>query len=187
MLLGLIVGLSALALVFALWLSRWVLARPRGKPEMQRISDAIQQGAEAFLARQYRTITMLSIVVAAVIYLGYGYLRTPNPSDPVSDPRSLALYVTASFVLGALSSGIAGYVGMWVSIRANIRVASAALSSLNDALQAALRGGAVAGLFVVAMSLLGVGGLFAILTALTPTAMSPADWAPHIPFLIVGY
>src|SRR5580700_4616921 len=184
MLLVLIVGLSVLALVFALWLSRWVMARPRGKPEMQRISDAIQQGAEAFLARQYRTITLLSIVVAAVIYVGYGYLRTPNSADPVGDPKSLALYVTVSFLLGALSSGIAGYVGMWVSIRANIRTAAAALDSLNGALRVALRGGAVAGLFVVAMSLLGVAGLFALLTALQPDGSSAADWSRKIPFLI---
>jgi K(+)-stimulated pyrophosphate-energized sodium pump len=186
-LLILIVGTSAFTLLFALWLARWVLAQQRGKPEMQRISDAIQQGAEAFLARQYRTITVLAVVVAAVIYIGYAFLRTPNRADPVGDPRTLALYLTASFVLGALSSGIAGYVGMWVSIRANIRVAAAALSSLNGALQVALRGGAVAGLFVVAMSLLGVGGLFAVLTMLTPGTMTPADWAPKIPFLIVGY
>jgi K(+)-stimulated pyrophosphate-energized sodium pump len=179
-LLGLILGLSVLALGFALWLARWVLARQRGKPEMQKISDAIQQGAEAFLARQYRTITLLSILVAALIYVGYGYLRTPNPTDPVGDPRSLALYITVSFLLGALSSGIAGYMGMWVSIRANIRVAAAALTSLNDALQVALRSGAVAGLFVVAMSLLGVAGLFCILSALGVDSSK-------IPFLIVGF
>jgi K(+)-stimulated pyrophosphate-energized sodium pump len=154
---------------------------------MQRISDAIQQGAEAFLTRQYRTISMLAIVVAAVIYVGYAFLRKSNPSDPVSNPRMLALYVTVSFLLGALSSGIAGFVGMWTAVRANIRTAAAAMSSLNGALQVALRGGAVAGLFVVSMSLLGVAGLFAVLTALTPATMTPADWAPHIPFLIVGY
>ncbi len=185
-LLALIIGASAFALAFALWLARWVLARQRGKPEMQRISDAIQQGAQAFLARQYRTITLLAIVVAAVIYVGYAFLRPPNASDAIADPRRLALYVTVSFLLGALSSGIAGYVGMWVSIRANIRVAAAALSSLNGALQVALRGGAVAGLFVVAMSLLGVGGLFALLTAMAP-AGAATDWTPKIPFLIVGY
>ena len=96
-LLALIVGLCALALVFALGLSRWVLAQSRGKPEMQRISDAIQQGAEAYLARQYRTISMLAIVVAALIYVGYAFLRTPNAGDPVSDPHQLALFVTVSF------------------------------------------------------------------------------------------
>ena len=186
-LLTIIIGASVFALAFAVWLARWVLSRERGKPEMQRISDAIQQGAEAFLARQYRTISVLAIVVALVIYIGYAFLRRPNSSDPVSDPHMLALYVTVSFLLGALSSGIAGFVGMWTAVRANIRTAAAAMTSLNGALQVALRGGAVAGLFVVAMSLLGVGGLFAILTALTPGNMTPADWAPHIPFLIVGY
>jgi len=186
-LLTITIGLSLLALAFAVWLSRWVLARARGKPEMQRISDAIHQGAKAFLARQYRTITLLAILVAVVLYVGYGVFRTPNPSDPVSNPRTLALYVTVSFLLGAISSGIAGYVGMWVSIRANIRVAAAALESLNDALRLALRGGAVAGLFVVAMSLLGVGGLFAALSALVPVGSTAEQWVPKIPFLIVGY
>jgi K(+)-stimulated pyrophosphate-energized sodium pump len=187
LLLAIIVGLSVVALLYALGLSRWVLARSRGKVEMQRISDAIQQGAEAYLARQYRTITMLSIVVAAVIYVGYAFLRKGNASDPVNDPKTLALYITVSFILGALSSGIAGYVGMWVSIRSNIRTAAAALTSLNGALQTALRGGAVAGMFVVAMSLLGVAGLFWILTALAPAGVSPGEWDTRIPFLIVGY
>jgi len=186
-LLAIIIGISLAALAFAVFLARWVLARGRGKPEMQRISDAIQQGAEAFLARQYRTIALLAIAVACLIYIGYAFLRTPNQTDPVRDPRILAIYFAVSFVLGALSSGIAGFVGMWTSIRANIRVASAAMASLNGALQVALRGGAVAGLFVVAMSLLGVGGLFAILNATTPGGLTPAEWAPRIPFLIVGY
>jgi K(+)-stimulated pyrophosphate-energized sodium pump len=186
-LLAIIIGASVFALLFAVWLARWVLARERGTPEMRRISDAIQQGAEAFLTRQYKTIALLAIAVALLIYVGYGFLRTPNASDPVSDPRVLALYITGSFLLGALSSGIAGFVGMWTSIRANIRVAAAAKSSLNGALRLALRGGGVAGLFVVAMSLLGVGGLFALLSRLVPTSLTPADWAPRIPFLIVGY
>src|SRR5258705_6126189 len=76
---------------------------------------------------------------------------------------------------------------MWVSIRSNIRVAAAAMTSLNDALQTALRGGAVSGLFTVAMSLLGVGGLFAALSTFAPDGMSAGDWAQRIPFLIVRY
>jgi K(+)-stimulated pyrophosphate-energized sodium pump len=154
---------------------------------MRRISDAIQQGAEAFLARQYRTIAGLAIVVAILIYVGYAFLRRPNAADPVSESHSLAIYFAVSFILGALSSGIAGYMGMWTSIRANIRVAAAAMSSLNGALQVGLRGGAVAGLFVMAMSLLGVSGLFAIVSALAPAGMTSAEWVPRIPFLIVGY
>jgi len=92
----------------------------------------------------------------------------------------LALCTTASFIAGAACSLIAGYVGMWVSIRTNIRTASAARTSLNDALRIALRGGAVSGLFVCSMSLIGVGGLFALLKTLG----FPYE---KIPFMIVGY
>jgi K(+)-stimulated pyrophosphate-energized sodium pump len=186
-LLFVVIGASALALLFAIFLARWVLSRSRGTPEMQKISNAIQQGAEAYLARQYKTIGMLSIVVAALLGIGYGFFRHTTANDPVQDPKTFAMYVTASFLLGALSSGVAGYVGMWVSIRTNIRVAAAAMTSLNDALQTALRGGAVSGLFTVAMSLLGVGGLFAALSAMAPQGMDSGEWARHIPFLIVGY
>ena len=110
---------------------------------MQRISDAIQQGAEAYLARQYKTIAVLAVLVAIVIGVGYGFFRQGMATDPVNDVKVLALYVTLSFLLGAISSGIAGFMGMWISIRANIRTAAAAMDSLNGALQTALRGGAV--------------------------------------------
>jgi K(+)-stimulated pyrophosphate-energized sodium pump len=120
-------------------------------------------------------------VLAGVIFVLYGFVRKSEPFDPVKDPKALAFWITVSFLLGALCSVIAGYIGMWVSIRANIRTASAARSSLNDALRIALRGGAVSGLFVVAMSLLGVGGLYAVVNAFT--AVEPAK----IPLLIVGY
>jgi K(+)-stimulated pyrophosphate-energized sodium pump len=185
-LITIILGASIGALVFAVALAKWVLARPTGTPEMRKISDAIQEGAEAYLARQYKTISVLAVLVAVLLAVGYGLLRTSAPSDPVGDRTALAIYITLSFLLGALSSGIAGFMGMWVSIRANIRVAAAATTSLNAALQTALRGGAVSGLFTVAMSLLGVGGLFAVLSALAP-AGDAGVWATKIPFLIVGY
>lgn len=183
----LVLGASASALLFAVWLARWVLAHERGTEAMQRISNAIQEGAEAFLSRQYKTITPLALVVALLLYLGYAFLRTPNLNDPVQDPKVLALAMSGSFILGALCSGVAGYMGMWVSIRTNIRVASAATTSLNGALRIALRGGAVSGLFTVAMSLIGVGGLFALLTAMAPVGMDPQEWARKVPFLIIGF
>ncbi len=186
-LITIILGASIGALVFAVLLAKWVLARPTGTPEMRKISDAIQEGAEAYLARQYKTISVLAVLVALLLAVGYGVLRKSVPTDPVSSSTALAIYITLSFLLGALSSGIAGFMGMWVSIRANIRVAAAATTSLNAALQTALRGGAVSGLFTVAMSLLGVGGLFAILSTLAPAGMDAAVWATKIPFLIVGY
>ncbi len=161
MIIVLVLIVSVFALLVALGLARWVLKMDNGTPEMRVISDAIQEGAEAFLKRQYRTIGLLSVVVGIIIFLIYQVVRAPSPNDPSEVSRLwLSLATTASFFLGALCSAIAGYVGMFVSIRANIRTASAARTSLNRALQIALRGGAVSGLFVVAMSLLGVGGLY---------------------------
>src|SRR5690348_10196018 len=186
-LLTIVLGISIGALIFALGLARSVMRKDRGSCEMQKISDAIQQGAEAFLKRQYKTITSLAIIVAAIIYIGYGYFRAVTPHDPVNSAHVLALYVMLSFLLGALTSGIAGFVGMWVSIRTNIRTAAAATRSVNSALQTALRGGAVSGLFVVGMSLLGVGGLYALVTNFAPVGVSPDLWARRIPFMIVGY
>jgi len=175
----LVLTISILSLIFAGYLARLVLSKDTGTPAMQDISNAIREGAEAFLSRQNRTIAMMAVVVAAVIFVLYAFLRTPNPSDPVG-PVLMATWTTVSFVFGALCSVIAGYVGMWVSIRSNIRTASAARTSLNEALQIALRGGAVSGLFVVAMSLLGVGGLYALLELF--------GYQPQkIPFIIVGY
>ena len=121
----------------------------------------------------------MSAMLAALIFFLYAYVRTPSPADPVSAVQ-MAFWTTLSFVLGALCSVIAGYIGMWVSIRANIRTASAVRSSLNEGLRIAMRGGAVSGLFVVAMSLLGVGGLYALLEFL---GHDPRK----IPFTIVGY
>src|SRR5690349_9668835 len=150
-LLWLILGVSGAALIVAVLISRGVLARDRGTPAMQRISNAIQEGAEAYLARQYKTIGLLAVVVAVLIYVGYAFLRPAESGDSAVGLTngSLALYTTVAFLLGAICSGFAGFMGMWVSIRTNIRTAAAATHSLNDALQTALRGGAVSGLFTV--------------------------------------
>jgi H(+)-translocating pyrophosphatase len=181
LLLGLVLGFSILGLAFAGFLARWVLAKDTGSEKMRKISDAIKEGAEAFLRRQNRTILILAVLFAAILFVGYGFLRSHREFDPVGSSLQLATWITLSFVLGALCSVFAGYVGMWVSIRSNIRTATAALSSLNDALRIALRGGAVSGLLVVAMSLLGVAGLYALVSAVG--GVEPTK----IPLLIVGY
>jgi len=181
LILGIVLGISVLGLIAAYLLAQWVLRKPTGSEAMRRISDAIKQGAEAFLRRQNRTILMLAALVAAMLFVGYGFIRGHHDFDPVGSSLQLAAWITLSFVLGALCSVFAGYMGMWVSIRSNIRTAHAALSSINDALRIALRGGAVSGLLVVAMSLLGVSGLYALVNAVgnvNPT---------KIPLLIVGY
>ncbi|MEO7144665.1 MAG: sodium-translocating pyrophosphatase, partial [Bryobacteraceae bacterium] len=144
-------AISLVSLGVAFWFSRYVVSQDTGTPQMQKISNAIKAGAEAFLRRQNKTILLLAAVLAAIIFAGY-YLGKGD--------LQLAGRMTGSFVLGALCSTAAGFSGMWVSIRANIRVASAARSSLNKAMTIAMRGGAVTGLMVVSLSLLGVGILF---------------------------
>src|SRR3989454_286219 len=175
----LVMLISVLSLGFALFLARQVLAADTGTPQMQDIASAIKEGAEAFLRRQTRTIAVIGVGVAVLIFVLYAAVRPHNPNDPTTT-FNMAIATTLSFVFGALCSGVAGYIGMFVSIRANLRTASAVRSSLNRALQIALRGGAVSGLCVVAMSLLGVGGLFALMRA-----FGVAD--EKIPLLIVGY
>ena len=163
---------SILSLAFAGYLTHYVLKQDKGTPKMIEISDAIKEGANAFMKRQYSTIGILSIVVAGLIY--GAYTLWPIPAYP-----DYAMQTAVAFLLGALCSAVAGFIGMYISVRANIRVASAARKSLNKALQIALRGGAVSGLLVVAMSLLGVAGLFyAYGGANTPTVT---------PLLIVGF
>lgn len=179
--LQLILGISIFGLLFAVYLSRNVLRRDTGTERMREISDAIKAGAEAFLRRQNRTIAYLAAALAAVIYILYAFVRAHTEHDPAS-AADLALWTTMSFVLGASCSVAAGYMGMWVAIRANVRTAAAAMKGMNGALQTALRGGAVSGLFVVAMSLLGVGGLFAVVKAIGVTPD-----VTKIPLLIVGY
>jgi K(+)-stimulated pyrophosphate-energized sodium pump len=141
-----ILGLLA-AFVFA----RGVLSSDTGSAEMRRISDAIREGAEAFMKRQYGSIAMIAVGLAIVLYIGYRMSAFTAP---------YANKVVISFLVGAACSALAGQTGMWVSIRANIRTAAAARTSLGKALQMALHGGAVTGLVVVGLSLVGVGGLF---------------------------
>ncbi|MCZ2076249.1 MAG: sodium-translocating pyrophosphatase [Bryobacterales bacterium] len=155
----LVIGISLLCLLIAFLFARYVIGQDPGTEHMQKISNAIKTGAEAFLNRQYRTIIVLAVVLAAIIYLGYFFGKGDS---------QIAFRMTLSFVLGAICSLAAGFCGMWVSIRTNIRVASACRSSLNRGLQIALRGGAVTGLSVVSLSLLGVGLLFLLFGGLDP-------------------
>ncbi|MHB1686658.1 MAG: sodium-translocating pyrophosphatase [Ignavibacteriaceae bacterium] len=179
--LQLIFAISIIGLLFAVYLIRNVLKRDTGSEKMQEISNAIKEGAEAFLRRQNKTILYLAVALAAFIYIMYAIFRTPTANDPAS-PSQLALWTTISFIFGALCSVAAGYMGMWVAIRSNIRTASAAMKGMNGALQTALRGGAVSGFFVVAMSLLGVAGLFTLVKVSGVT-----QDVTKIPLMIVGY
>jgi K(+)-stimulated pyrophosphate-energized sodium pump len=157
-------AVGVLGLIAALIFARSVLGNDTGTPDMQRISDAIRQGAEAFMRRQYGTIAMIAAALAIILFLGYHL-------SPFTAPY--ANKVVISFLIGATCSALAGQTGMWVSIRSNIRTASAARTSLGKALQIALRGGAVTGLIVVALSLLGVGILFFAFGGLNTPQQTP--------------
>ncbi|HEX5285211.1 MAG TPA: sodium-translocating pyrophosphatase [Bryocella sp.] len=145
------IGIGVLALIAAFVLSRIVLSADTGTADMQEISNAIREGAEAFLARQYRTIAVIAVILAIILFIGYHASERTAP---------YALRTVISFLVGAFCSGIAGFTGMYVAIRTNIRAASAARNSFNKALQIALRGGAITGLVVVALALLGISILF---------------------------
>jgi K(+)-stimulated pyrophosphate-energized sodium pump len=175
--LPIVLGISVLSLVVAGVLARQVLSASTGTAEMQAISDAIREGAEAFLSRQYRTIALLSVVAALAIFGFYAW--NSDVANIKEMGSGTAWKVTVSFLTGAVCSAFAGYVGMFVAVRANIRAAAAAMTSLNGALQLALRGGAVSGLTVVSMSLLGVGGLFYLFGGMQ-------DYE-HVPLQIVGF
>ncbi len=164
---SLIIGVAAI--LFALYLARDVLSRDTGTKEMQVIGQAIYQGATAYLRRQYQTIALFALVAAVLI----GALIW-SFTDFDRGWRT-----SVSFLIGAFLSGLSGFIGMFVAVQSNQRTASAARRSLGEALTVSLRGGAVSGFLVVALSLLGV---FAIFYAFG----GPSD-PGAAPFLIIGY
>jgi len=163
-------GISLAGLLAAFVLARYVLRQDDGTPKMKEIAGAIREGAMAFLKRQYTTIGLLTLILGALIFAAYYF----GAKD-----LNYGWHTAVAFLLGALCSALSGFIGMWVSVKANLRTASAAQKSLNKALQISLRGGAVSGILVVALSLLGVGGLFYLFGGIkNPT---------EVPLLLVGF
>jgi K(+)-stimulated pyrophosphate-energized sodium pump len=152
---SLIVALAcaAFALVYGGFSVRWVLAQPAGNERMQAIAGAIQEGASAYLNRQYTTIGIVGVVLFVLIGFGLGSWLT-----------------AVGFALGALLSAAAGYIGMFVSVRANVRTAEAARSGIEAALNVAFRGGAITGMLVVGLGLMGVTGYYWLLLGMVERA-----------------
>ncbi len=174
-----IVPISGLiALIFAISLAKNVLSRDPGTARMQEIAATILEGAMAFLKRQYTTIGILAIFTAVIIGALVGLLRGHEGIEGMT-PFGIAWHTAVAFIAGAFCSAISGYVGMYVSVKSNVRCASAAQRSLNEAVKVALYGGAVSGFLIVALSLLGVTGMFYLFGGFTRP-----DIAPH---LIVGF
>ena len=171
------------AVLFALYLARDVLSRDTGTPEMVAVGDTIREGADAFVKRQYTTIAALALVGALIIGVVITLVETPDVADvPSLAGGPIGVMTAIAFLVGAICSMAAGIIGMFISVRSNVRTASAARRSLVEAVQVAMRGGAVSGFLVVALSLLGVWGIFTVYqTFVADVTVAEA------PFLIVGF
>jgi K(+)-stimulated pyrophosphate-energized sodium pump len=171
------------AILFAGYLARDVLRRDTGTQAMVDVANTIHEGAVAFIRRQYTTIGLVALVASVVIGIVIYIVETPDVADvPTLAGSPIAIMTAVAFLVGAACSMASGIIGMYISVRSNVRTAAAARRSLVEAVQVAMRGGAVSGFLVVALSLLGVWGIFTVYS----TFIGEVTVA-EAPFLIVGF
>lgn len=168
---------GVITIIFAVVLARNVLKRPTGTPKMKEIGDIIFQGAWAFLKRQYSTITIYSVAIAAVIGVLVGVLGGTEVEG--LSALDIGWRTSVAFLTGAFCSGLAGFIGMYIAVKSNVRCAAAAQKNLTEAVNVALRGGAVSGFLITALSLIGVTVIFFAYGGNTNPEISP--------HLIVGF
>jgi K(+)-stimulated pyrophosphate-energized sodium pump len=176
------------AVVYASWLAWDVLRRDSGTPEMRDVALMIFEGAMAFMRRQYGTIAILALVTGVIIAVVVGAVSEgvreivgADYGDEVVGHWEEGLLTGIAFLVGAAASALSGFIGMFIAVRSNSRCASAATRSLSEAITVSLRGGAVSGFLVVALSLLGVSGIFFFYKEVLGKPDS------IVPFLIVGF
>jgi K(+)-stimulated pyrophosphate-energized sodium pump len=169
-----------LTLLFAAWLIVSIMRRDTGTPKMKEIGDMIFQGAWAFLKRQYGTIAILSVVVAVIIGIVVGLLPPEEALQKAGyNPFNIGLFTAIAFLVGAICSGVSGFIGMYIAVKSNVRCAAAAQKNLTEAVRVALHGGAVSGFLITALSLIGVTEIF--------FAFGGANTPELSPHLIVGF
>ncbi len=168
---------GVITVIFAIFLARNVLKRPMGTPKMKEIGDIIFQAAWAFLKRQYSTIAIYSVAIAIIIGVLVGVLGGTEVEG--LSALDIGWRTGVAFLVGALCSGVAGFIGMYIAVKSNARCAAAAQKSLTEAVNVALRGGAVSGFLITALSLIGVTVIFFAYGGATNPEI-----APH---LIVGF
>lgn len=175
-----IYGVVIVSILATVYFASYIFKQSKGNEDMQKISDAIKEGAMAFLKRQYKTIGLLSIIILIVIVLANYF---GNSSKGSSEALNIALKTGFAFIVGALCSAVSGYIGMYMAVNSNIRAAAGAKKGLNKALQIALKGGAVTGLAVTTLSLFGVATLFLLYGG----SSSSTDLIKEAPSLIIGF
>ncbi|GAF89830.1 unnamed protein product, partial [marine sediment metagenome] len=155
------------AVLYASWLAWDVLRRDSGTPEMRDVASMIFEGAMAFMRRQYGTIAVMALVTGVIVTLvvggvseGVREIVEGDYGEEVVSHWEEGLLTGIAFLVGAAASALSGFIGMFIAVRSNSRCASAATRSLSEAITVSLRGGAVSGFLVVALSLLGVSGIF---------------------------